>query len=68
MTSWDGERLGKRSRVVMCSGSEERDVVCGSERLRDVFSGAIGVRMILTRLSIVGSLMSKIWRSCTHVI
>jgi hypothetical protein len=50
----------------MCSGREERDVVCGSERLRDVFSGAMGVRMILTRLSIVGSLMSKIWRSCTH--
>lgn len=65
MTSWEGERLGKGSRVVMCSGREERDAVCGSERFRDVFSGAMGVRMILTRLSIVVSLMSKIWRSCT---
>ena len=59
MTSWEGERLGKGRRVVMCSGREERDVVCGSERLRDAFSGAMGVRIILTRLSIVGSLISK---------
>jgi hypothetical protein len=29
-------------------------VLCGSERFRDVFSGAMGLRIILTRLPIVG--------------
>jgi len=51
----------------MYSGREERVVVCGSERLRDFFSGAMGLRMILMRLFIVGCLMSKARKCCGGV-
>src|SRR5271163_3379224 len=51
--SCEGERLGNGRRSVICSGRVERGVLSGRERLREDFSGAMGLRIMLTRLSIV---------------
>ena len=51
--SCEGERFGKARRVVICCGRLERGVLRGSDMFKDFVSGAIGLMIILTRLSIV---------------
>jgi len=51
ITMEDEEKLGKARRVEICSGRVESEVWGGTRRVREFLRGAIGVRMILTLLS-----------------
>jgi hypothetical protein len=62
--SCEGERFGKVRQVVICCGRLEKGVLRGRDMFKDFVSRAIGLMIILTRLSIVmvkGDL--SVWKS-----